>query len=126
MSNLIIALFNIVAFSVAALLIFVVGQALNNPHLKRNDPKEVKSQRKLSFFVAAALVMLSVIFQNYWLIHTSVVTTGLVVTLMLAGACWILAVSMVSMRLQKPRQPGGEAPHSLRRVLASFHNGIRR
>ena len=125
MSNFVIALFNIVAPSVAALLIFVITQTLNNSHLKKNDPKPVTNQRKISFFSASALIVLSVIFQNYWLINTSVVTTGLLVTGMLGGAGWILAVSSVSMKLQEPPHTHrglGMVPSAFHRVLASFRH----
>jgi archaellum biogenesis protein FlaJ (TadC family) len=119
MNSIVIDLFNIVASLVAMLLIFVIRQALNNAHLKRNDPKPVTNQRKISFFSASALIVLSMTFQNYWLINTSTITTGLLVTVMLAGAGWILAVSLVSMKLQEPRQPGLGGT-TFGRMVASF------
>ncbi len=116
-----IAAFNITAFVVATLLMFVITQATKDLHLKKNDSIAVKSSRKTSFYSAAAYLILSVIFQDYWLIHPSVVATGFVVTGFIAGAGWVLAVSLVSMKSRAPSEGNGApqpVPTPLRRMFA--------
>jgi hypothetical protein len=102
LQNFAIGLYNVVAFSVAVLLMFVVTQATKDLHLRRYDSRSVKSSRKTSFYSAAAFLILSLIFQNYWLMYVSVITTALVATGLVAGAGWILAVSSVSMKSRAP------------------------
>lgn len=115
-----VAMFNVTAFVVATLLMFVVTQATKDLHLKKNDSAAVKSSRKTSFYSAAAYLILSVIFQDYWLIHPSVVATGFVVSGFIAGAGWVLAVSMVSMKSRAPPEGNGASepiPSTLRRLF---------
>ena len=127
-----VTLFNVVALSVVALLMFVVTQATKDQHLKRHDSTAVKSSRKNSFYSAASYLILSIIFQDYWLIHPSVVATGLVVTGFIAGAGWVLAVSLVSMKsrappeghempLDQPQASYSAAPSRIARVWRRIH-----
>lgn len=105
MNEIAIALVNIVALSVIVLLMFVVTQATKDLHLKRHDSAEVKSSRKNSFYSAATFLVIVIIFQDYWLIHPAVIPVAIVVAGLLAGAGWILSVSLVSMRSRAPPQP---------------------
>jgi len=116
MSNLAIfavTMFNLAAFAVVVLLMFVITQATKDLHLRRHDSTAVKSSRKNSFYSAAGYLVLSIIFQNYWLIHPSIVATGFVVTGFIAGAGWILAVSSVSMKSRDPTQGRASYSHVL-------------
>lgn len=112
MNELAIAMVNIIAFAVVTLLMFVVTQATKDLHLKRNDSAEVKASRKNSFYSAASFLIIALIFQDYWLIHPAVIPVAIVVAGLLAGAGWILAVSLVSMKSRAPPQHGFSQSHS--------------
>ena len=111
MNELVIALYDIVAFGGVLLLMYVIRQAQNDLHLNRTDRPRVMHWRKMTFFADAIYVLLTIFFQDYWLRNLSVVTTGLVVTGIVAGGMSILAVSVVSMRERAPTDPG---PHGFR------------
>ncbi len=118
MSNLVIALFDTVAFAGVLMLMYVIRQALNDLHLKRTDRPMVLQARKATFFADAIYILLTVYFQDYWLVHPSVVVTGLVVTGHLAGGMSILAVSLISMKERAP--PTGfrvSTGHAWRRIV---------
>ena len=122
MNELAIALVNITALSVIVLLMFVVTQATKDSHLKRNDSVAVKSSRKKSFYSAAAFLGIAIIFQDFWLIHPEVIPVSVVVVGLLAGAGWILAVSLVSMKSRAPPQHGFSAsPSPMARIWRRIH-----
>lgn len=106
MNNLVIAIFDFVAFAGVLLLMYVIRQAQNDLHLNRTDRPGVMKARKATFFADAAYVLMTVFFQDYWLVHPSVVMTGLVVTGLVAGGMSILAVSVVSMHERAPPSSG--------------------
>lgn len=108
MSEIVIAMYELTAFSGALFLVFVIRQVMNDLHLKRTDPPSVQSARKIAFFSAAAFLLLTVCFKNYWLVHPSVITVGFVATGLIAGAIAILAVNIISLRLRiPPENPRG-------------------
>lgn len=104
MNELVIAVYDIVAFAGVLLLMYVIRQAQNDLHLTRTDRPQVAKARKATFFADAAYVLLTIFFQDYWLVHPSVVMTGLVVTGLVGGGMAILAVSVVSMHERAPPQ----------------------
>jgi len=106
MNNLVIAVYDLVAFAGVLLLMYVIRQAQNDLHLNRTDRPQVAKARKVTFFADAAYVLLTVFFQDYWLVHPSVVMTGLVVTGLVGGGMCILAVSVVSMHERAPPSNG--------------------
>jgi hypothetical protein len=106
MNNLVIALYDFVAFSGVLLLMYVIRQAQNDLHLNRTDRPRVMQWRKITFFADALYVLLTIYFQDYWLAHLSVVVTGLVVTGLVGGGMSILAVSVVSMHERAPPSNG--------------------
>jgi|KBSMisStaDraftv2_1062788.scaffolds.fasta_scaffold52961_3 hypothetical protein len=106
MNELVIAFYDLVAFSGVLLLMYVIRQAQNDLHLNRTDRPRVMHWRKVTFFADAVYVLLTIFFQDYWLAHPSVIVTGLVVTGHVAGGMSILAVSVVSMRERAPPSHG--------------------
>ena len=125
MNELAIAIVNLVAFVVVILLMFVATQATKDLHLRRNDSAELKASRKNSFYSAAGFLVLAIFFQDHWLIHPTVIPVAIVVAGLLAGAGWILAVSLVSMKSRAPPQGhkehlGSFIVHPVRHVSALF------
>lgn len=102
MNNLVVALFDIVAFAGVLLLMYVIRQAQNDLILRRNDRPGVLQARKWTFYGDAMYVLLTIYFQDYWLVHPSVVVTGLVVTGHLLGGMSLLMVSLISMQERDP------------------------
>ncbi len=102
MNDAIVFVYDSSALAGALFLMFVIRQAMNDLHIKRTDPPEVQNARKLAFFSAAAFLLLTVVFQDYWLIHPSVFTVGIVATGLVGGAIWILAVNIVSLHMRAP------------------------
>lgn len=102
MNDLVVAIYDIAAFAGTLFLMFVIRQAINDLHIKRTDPLSVQNARKIAFFAAASFLMLSVCFQNYWLVHPSLVPVGLVATGLVVGAIAILAVNVISLHLRAP------------------------
>lgn len=108
MNELIVALYDLVALAGVLFLAYVIRQAMNDPHLKRVDPPTIKKARKNTFFAAAAFLSFTVCFQDYWLIHPSVIAVGLVTSGLIAGAIAILMVSLISMKRRAPPEiPNG-------------------
>lgn len=102
MNNIVVALFDVVAFGGVLLLMYVIRQAQNDLHLNRTDRPNVMMARKVTFFADAIYVLFTMYFQDFWLVHPSVVITGLVVTGHIIGGMAILAVSVVSMHERAP------------------------
>lgn len=93
----------VIAGLAALLLVFVIWQAINNLHLKRNDPPQVARARKITFYLSAGFLLLTVIFKDYWLTDPTVIPVAIVSSGFLIMCISVLSVSMVSMWLQKPR-----------------------
>ncbi len=77
----------------------------------------MQRRRKLAFYGDAGYLGLIVCFQQYWLYQPTILSVSIVFSGALAGAIWILSVSLVSMRerqQQPPHSQGGHAPVSTR------------
>lgn len=116
MNELFVGIYDLAAFSGMFFLMFVIRQAQNDLHLRRTDPPSVKDARKLAFFSAATFLLLTVCFQDYWLVHPSVIAVALVSTGFVIGAIGILAVSLISMHLRAPRD-GHKAYRAFSRIF---------
>jgi len=102
MNNLVITLYDLSAYAGALFLAFVLRQAMNDLHITRTDSQWIQNARRNAFISAAAFLFLTVYFQPYWLEHPSVIAVGLVCTGLMLGLIWVLAVSVVSLRLRAP------------------------
>lgn len=102
MSEIVVALYDTSAFAGTLFLIFVIRQAMDDLHIRRTDPLSVQNARKVAFFSAASFLLLSIIFQDYWLRNPSVVSVGLVSTGLVVGAIAILAINVISLHLRAP------------------------
>jgi len=106
MNELVIALYDLVAFAGMLFLMIVITQAMNDSLLRRNDSSWVQTHRKRAFYGAAAYLLLTICIQDYWLVHPTVVSVGLVVTGLLLGSNWILAVNSISLGSRVPPDHG--------------------
>jgi NADH:ubiquinone oxidoreductase subunit 6 (subunit J) len=102
MNSFVIALYDLSAYAGALFLAFVLRQALNDMHIGRTDPQWIQNARRNAFISAAAFLFLTIYFQPYWLEHPSVITVGLVCTGLMLELIWVLAVSVISLRLRAP------------------------
>ena len=92
----------IVAVFVAIVLAYVLRQAINDNNLSRNEPRTIKKFRKGAFGTAAYFLLLTVFFRDRWLVHPSLVATGLVAIGFLMSAGFILTVNSMSLKRRTP------------------------
>lgn len=105
----VIWIYNIVVFAGMLFLMVVVTQAMNDPLLRRNDSVPLQRARKNSFYGAGAYLLLTMCLQEYWLLHPTVISVGLVVIGLLLGSIWILAVNVLSLASRVPPSNGSRA-----------------
>ena len=120
MNEIVAGLYYVVAYSVMAFLVFVIGQAMDDIYLKRTDPSSVQSARKIAYFVAAAYLLFTLIFRKYWLLNPTVVSVGLVTTGLLLNCIAVLAASSVSMKLRVPPNNNGNRSYSFLSKLQGY------
>ena len=105
-------IYDIVAFSGATLLMYVLYLAINDLHLNRTDHPSVIKARKNVFYADAIFLVLTAIFQNYWLTSIPI---GLVAIGFVLGGEAILTVNVVSLHMRAPPNPGhGYQPNPAR------------
>lgn len=104
--TIIVYAYDALAILAACLLAYVGTQASKDMHLNRTDRPWVRKYRFMSFIADAAFQFLSVCFQQYWLLHPTVVSVGAVVILQILFGGAILVASLVSMRERAPPSTG--------------------
>jgi hypothetical protein len=112
MNNFVIAMYDLAASFGMIFLVFVIGQTMNDAYHKRTDAAPVQTSRKITFFSGAAYLLLTIYFQDLWLVHPTVISVGLVATMMMIGLISILSVSVVSLKSREPPKEGGRVSHS--------------
>jgi hypothetical protein len=112
MNKLIVLMFDAVAISAALALVYVGMQAAKDLHLNRTDRPWVRNYRKASFIADAAYVLLTVCFQDYWLVNPTTLSVGIAMIGQILFGGNILVASFVSLRERAPPQSGHRINHA--------------
>jgi hypothetical protein len=107
MNEIAIAIYVVVALAGALLLMSVIFQASNDLHLNRTDHPSIIKARKNAFFGDAIFLTLTVVFREYWLVHPSVIATGLVAAGLVGGGIMLLVVNVISLHMRAPPPSDG-------------------
>ena len=102
LESCIVDIYVVVATLGAFFLAYVLRQAINDNTLSRTDPRAIKKFRKGAFGTAAYFLLLTVFFRDRWLLHPSLVATGLVAIGFMMSAIFILTVNSVSLKRRTP------------------------
>ena len=97
--------YDIIIFACAIFLMVVLRQAMNDLHLSRNESPMLIAARTRAFGMAAYFAVMTVYFQDYWLIHPSIIAVAAIIAGLLLGCIHIMIVNMASFRARKPRNP---------------------
>ena len=114
--QIIVASYDAVAILGMFSLVYVIRQTMTDIHINRTDPPILVMARKAAFGGAATFLLMTVRFQDYWLIHPSTVSVGIVMAGLIGISVVMLAINAVSLHLRAPDSGSRLKPSGFRHI----------